>query len=981
MANLATHGGQQESSTLAQVRFSSPIRPILRGSKGSSSSIPASSGQVNRKLSRSVKTVNFKRDVDIVTSETVRNSHVRGGGRVLLPGISSSEEERRLPLSNRSLRAQRVAVSSDVCDGHAQSREGHGSGGNVGDVPGSQRCLSPHSYSSTVPEIPVFSGRRPQVSPSSATVWPDVGSVGIHGGRETDKEVDSAIRYHPLPISGRLAERTSVSSSMRVSHADTDAPLHAIRTPSQRDEVRISANSIHSIPRREVGSPPQQGLSHSRAEVSHPIERRSSNPARGSPVLQSGVVTRSPGLRISDGSVRSPPSPQSPGKSNSGGATRSRSQLVDSSTRSARGSSQVVVEGGGDVSRDVVSSSGARGSGVHRRLHKRMGRVMRRSKLARKVATYRTSHKLVGDEDGTCSPPDSPISPTTEGSTDLDRQFHHGGVSQEGGRHAISSSSPPLSSHPEVGLRPADPVVPTTYRRPPECVSRLSVENGASDSVGVGGSTSNVQMDMRKFSMGSSGSGSLREQSKSSSPLLRIAVPGLGSVGDGRSDMPMAAEGDLRFPADVSDTPIPTSSQAFGRFSVPTSSPVVSAGQVDTSANVVSGNTLSANSGIEGDAGPTTLGVSPPISAQSPATSVVPSWGSLRKLGFSERVVDRIMNARAASTNKQYKSKWDYFVSWSTSSGRDPLAASLPLLTEFLVHVFNDRKVSVRTLKNYRSAIAFYWRSNVGYELPDQDPVLSDLFRSFKRERPLPARHIVQWDVTLVLEFFKSGRFAQWSALTDKELTLKTVFLLALATGKRRSELHALTQDVEWISQGDSRAVVFHPDPAFVSKTQLSSKGLGALRPFSMQAIDSVSQPLTEEDKLLCPVRTLSSYLDRVKEFRSPAQKRLIVSYQRGLEKDLSSQTISRYIKEAIILAHKESDPSSLKDMTVRPHSVRHIATSLSALRGCSLDELLRAGAWASPNVFLSHYVQSFSVDSLSKLAGLGSFVAAGTRF
>ena len=381
------------------------------------------------------------------------------------------------------------------------------------------------------------------------------------------------------------------------------------------------------------------------------------------------------------------------------------------------------------------------------------------------------------------------------------------------------------------------------------------------------------------------------------------------------------------------------------------------------------------------DVSSTTLGVSPPISAQSPATSVVPSWGSLRKLGFSERVVDRIINARAASTNKQYKSKWHYFVSWSTSPSRDPLAASLPLLTEFLVHVFNDRKVSVRTLKNYRSAIAFYWRSNVGYELADQDPVLSDLFRSFKRERPLPTRHIVHRDITVVLEFLKSGRFAQWSALTDKELTLKTVFLLALATGKRRSELHALTQDVEWrVSQGESRSVVLHPDPAFVSKTQLSSRGLGALMPFSVQAIHSASLSLTEEDKLLCQVRTLSFYMDRVKEFRSPAQKRLIISYQRGFEKDLSSQTISRYIKEAIFLTHKVSDPS-LNDMTVRPHSVRHIATSLIALRGCSLDELLRAGAWASPNVFLSHYVQSLSVDSLSKLAVLGGFVAAGTRF
>ena len=178
-------------------------------------------------------------------------------------------------------------------------------------------------------------------------------------------------------------------------------------------------------------------------------------------------------------------------------------------------------------------------------------------------------------------------------------------------------------------------------------------------------------------------------------------------------------------------------------------------------------------------------------------------------------------------------------------------------------------------------------------KLPDQDPVLSDLFRSFKRERPLPTRHIVQWDIAVVLEFLKSGRFAHWSALSDKELTLKTVFLLALATGKRRSKLHALTQEVEWISQGESRSVVLHPDPAFVSKIQLSSKGLGALRPFSVQAIDSASLSLMEEDKLLCPVRMLPFYLDRVNEFRSPAQKRLIISYQRGLEKDLSSQTIS----------------------------------------------------------------------------------------
>ncbi len=75
-------------------------------------------------------------------------------------------------------------------------------------------------------------------------------------------------------------------------------------------------------------------------------------------------------------------------------------------------------------------------------------------------------------------------------------------------------------------------------------------------------------------------------------------------------------------------------------------------------------------------------------------------------------------------------------------------------LTEFRDYLFKVRKVSVPTIKNYRSAIAHYWRSNVGYEIPENDKVLTDLFRGFLRDRPKPHRHVVDWDVRLVLKFF-----------------------------------------------------------------------------------------------------------------------------------------------------------------------------------------------------------------------------------
>ena len=56
-------------------------------------------------------------------------------------------------------------------------------------------------------------------------------------------------------------------------------------------------------------------------------------------------------------------------------------------------------------------------------------------------------------------------------------------------------------------------------------------------------------------------------------------------------------------------------------------------------------------------------------------------------------------------------------------------------------------------------------------------------------------KKVVDWDIRLVLEFFMTGKFASWSDVSPREATLKTVFLVALATGKRRSEIHALTRD------------------------------------------------------------------------------------------------------------------------------------------------------------------------------------------
>lgn len=267
----------------------------------------------------------------------------------------------------------------------------------------------------------------------------------------------------------------------------------------------------------------------------------------------------------------------------------------------------------------------------------------------------------------------------------------------------------------------------------------------------------------------------------------------------------------------------------------------------------------------------------------------------------------------------------------------------------------------------------------MNYEVPSDDRTLADLYKSMTRERPIPTRHIVDWDIRLVLAYFQSPKFADWQSLSDKELTLKTVFLLALASGKRRSELHALSKDIRWI-KGSERGMELKPVPSFVSKTQLASQGLGSLRPFIIPALDQIAGD-DDQERLLCPIRCMKYYLKRIEAYRSIEQKRLIISYRRGMVKDITKQSISCYIKEAILLAYQGSDNALVEGLPlIKAHSIRHVATSLNALKFYSLDDVLKAGAWTSPNVFLSHYVQDFSVEALTNLSRL-NFVVAGSKF
>ena len=80
-------------------------------------------------------------------------------------------------------------------------------------------------------------------------------------------------------------------------------------------------------------------------------------------------------------------------------------------------------------------------------------------------------------------------------------------------------------------------------------------------------------------------------------------------------------------------------------------------------------------------------------------------------------------------------------------------------------------------------------------------------------------------------------------------------------------------------------------------------------------------------DRSLCPVRALRYYLDRTSDLRQ--NKELVfVSFKKGFGKDISTATISSWIKQTVILCYGLSDQEALTLHQVKVHDVRAFAAS-----------------------------------------------------
>ena len=250
-------------------------------------------------------------------------------------------------------------------------------------------------------------------------------------------------------------------------------------------------------------------------------------------------------------------------------------------------------------------------------------------------------------------------------------------------------------------------------------------------------------------------------------------------------------------------------------------------------------------------------------SDKSKSPCLAPRATKIREQGFSEAVAARIEAPQRKSTRSVYEAKWTIFKKWCVTNQVDFRSPPVKSVAEFLMYLFEGKKLQPSTIDGYRSAIA----DKLGDTTVNisKDGNLTRLLDSFHRDRPKGRRGVPSWNLSLVLHQLTKAPFEPLREASLKHVTFKTVFLLALGSGKRRSEIHAW-QHKNIRYQSDWSKVSLVPSPSFLSKNQLAKEGPESVAPVVIPALAPTLDRSLKSDRSLCPIRALRYYLDRTSD-------------------------------------------------------------------------------------------------------------------
>jgi site-specific recombinase XerD len=291
---------------------------------------------------------------------------------------------------------------------------------------------------------------------------------------------------------------------------------------------------------------------------------------------------------------------------------------------------------------------------------------------------------------------------------------------------------------------------------------------------------------------------------------------------------------------------------------------------------------------------------------------------------LSETTITILKSSKSSGTWAQYEAalkKWRQFCidkQWNLNH------VSINHVLSFLTDLY-VKGLSYSSINTARSAISSTFSKIEGTSIGESKLVVN-FMKGVNRLRPANPRYAVTWNPDSVLSFLIKWKNEKCNL---RQITLKTVALLALSTGQRVQTLACIKiKNVKLVNP----VQIFITDN--LKTTSATNRNPVLILPFF-------------QEKELCPALALKQYINVTNNIRKDKDKLFL-----GIVKPhnpVSSQSISRWLVEVLKL-------SGIDSSKFHAHSYRHASTSKAESAGVNIDTIFKRVGWTSKSKMFARY-------------------------
>ena len=748
----------------------------------------------------------------------------------------------------RSEQTESFPQGGEIQDGNTRNHQDVPPTRGVGHLNRFQGRLLPYTNTGTVQEISEISCPRSDIPVQGPALWSDHSTLGVYcvsKGGETDGQSQG---YKDPPVPRQLVGESHIPPGLSSTYSESGENMSKIGLAGEFGKVRTGSKADLRFCRLPVRPQGRSGPTDPR-QVAEPSGQNIRNNV--TTTLSSSTVHVPD--RVANGHRKA----SSPRPATYEAHTVAPQAALENTrvTRKSDSNSQILVPSFAMVAtgrecshRPTITPNKACSANLYRRIKRRVGRSLKRIHCQRDLVTARkqVAYKLFRTQ-GSVSCLKRVSKPLCkQDSTCGYRQHYSDVVYKQGRRHEVGHTLCPTMENLDLVYQTSSNSKSPTYPRAAQCGSRQAIQTGPDHSNRMVPPSRGFPSYMQQVAPTSDRSICHEVQQQVTS--VRVISTGLLGSSSGCTQSAMGESGRIHLPT----------SGHLGQSGGEVTGLPLQENHSDCSGVAQHALVLGSSDHVQSDptepaqpAQPvdTAFQSDPSQKSDKPKSPcMAPRATAIKEQGFSEAVATRIEAPQRGSTRSVYEAKWAIFTKWCITNQVDFRAPPVKSVADFLMYLFEDRKLQPSSIDGYRSAIADKL-GNLTLNI-SKDENLTRLLDSFHRDRPKGRRGIPSWNLSLVLHQLTKAPFEPIKEASLKHLTFKTVFLLALGSGKRRSEIHAW-QHRNIRHQSDWSKVSLYPSPSFLSKNQLAKEGPECVAPVVIPALAPTLDRSLKSDRSL----------------------------------------------------------------------------------------------------------------------------------